>query len=248
MRTWTAEELARFLKLVEGSRYHSAWLFLATTGMRRGEALGLRWQDVDLEGARASIRQTVTAVDHRVRIAPRTKTGRGRAVDLDAATVAILTTHRARQAQEMLKLGRRPEGSTLVFCRPDGRCYHPEHFSDQFDRPLRRLGFEPRIRLHDLRPHVGDPGPRGRRPGQGRLGAARPPNRGDHLGRLRAVTPTMQVDAAEKVSNLIFGSGACVWSHAGHGLPRMGPDSGDLTRRRSAHNPHGCERFRMGSD
>ena len=61
---------ARFLKLVEGSRYHSAWLFLATTGMRRGEALGLRWQDVDLEGARASIRQTVTAVDHRVRIAP----------------------------------------------------------------------------------------------------------------------------------------------------------------------------------
>lgn len=74
MRVWTAASLAQFLKRVEGDRYHPAWYFLATTGMRRGEALGLRWADIDFESGRASIRQTVTAVEHKIRIAPRTKT------------------------------------------------------------------------------------------------------------------------------------------------------------------------------
>jgi integrase len=47
-RTWTGEEIARFLDATADSRYSPLWRLIATTGMRRGEALGLRWDDIDL--------------------------------------------------------------------------------------------------------------------------------------------------------------------------------------------------------
>jgi len=56
MKVWSAEELGRFLTAEQRDRYHPVWLFLATTGCRRGEALGLRWQDVDVTRATATIR------------------------------------------------------------------------------------------------------------------------------------------------------------------------------------------------
>lgn len=59
MKTWTGPELATFLKRTNGDRYGYAWAFLATTGCRRGEALGLRWTDVNLDKASAAIRQQV---------------------------------------------------------------------------------------------------------------------------------------------------------------------------------------------
>jgi integrase len=123
---------------IDGSRYRTAWLVLATTGMRRGEVLGLRWCDIDFVGPRLSIRQTITLVDHEIRIALRTKTDNGRAVDLDAATVAELHAHRVRRAQELLLLGIRADRNTLVFCHPDGRPYNPDRFSREFDRALER--------------------------------------------------------------------------------------------------------------
>jgi integrase len=207
MRTWTAQQLAEFLRLVEHSRYHAPWVFLATSGMRRGEALGLRWSDVDLERGRASIRQTITAVEHQVRVAPRTKTGGGRAVDLDAATLEMLRAHRARQAREFLLVGRRPQGDTLVFCRPDGEPYHPEHFSDQFDRHQRRLGFEPHISVHGLRHTWATLALQAGVPVKvvsERLGHSSTTITSDVYSH---VTPTMQTDAAEKVAGLIFGGG-----------------------------------------
>ncbi len=56
MTTWSADDLRRFLDGVKGSRHYPAFLMLATSGMRRGEALGLRWSDVNLEEGHASIR------------------------------------------------------------------------------------------------------------------------------------------------------------------------------------------------
>ena len=77
--------------------------------------------------------------------------GQGRAVDLDATTIAELRAHRARQAQELLLLGIRADGDTLVFCHPDARPYNPERFSRECARALDRHPELPRIRLHDLR-------------------------------------------------------------------------------------------------
>ena len=206
MKTWSAEQLGRFLGLLEGDRYYSPILFLSMTGTRRGEALGLRWMDIDLDAGRVSIRQTVTTINHRIHTAPRTKAGRGRAIDLDAKTIDVLRAHRTRQAQEMLLLGRRPEGATLVFCHPDGRPYHPDRFSREFKRRIERFKFEPRIRLHDLR-HTwatlalasGVPVKIvSERLGHGSIAIT--------LDTYSHVTPTMQTDAAETVAGLIFGA------------------------------------------
>jgi integrase len=57
MRTWTAEELRTFFDYVSEHRLRAAFVLLATTGMRRGECLGLRWSDLDLATGRASSRR-----------------------------------------------------------------------------------------------------------------------------------------------------------------------------------------------
>src|SRR5918994_2304898 len=91
--TWTAEQLARFIDSIEGERLAAAFVLLATTGMRRGEALGLRWRDVDLEAGRLSIVQTITTVRDKMVITP-PKTARSRRlVSLDPETVAGLRDH-----------------------------------------------------------------------------------------------------------------------------------------------------------
>jgi integrase len=187
------------------NRYQPAWLFLSTTGCRRGEAVGLTWAALDLENRRCSIRQTITAIDHHLHTAGGTKTDSSRNIGLDARTVAALRTWRTRQAEERLLLGPGYEDHDLVFCHPDGRPYHPERFSREFDRMVAYQG-APRIRLHDLRHtwatlalQAGVP----LKVVSVRLGHATTAVTADVYSH---VTPGMQTDAAEKVADLIFGA------------------------------------------
>jgi integrase len=152
MTVWSAEVLARFLDLSRssGDRYFAGWYLLATGGMRRGEALGLRWADLDLDAGRASIRQTVIAVRHQVAFgAPKTAKGR-RVVLLDAGTVTVLREHRRRQLEERLLMGAGWHDHDLVFAKVDGTPIHPERLSREFARRIERWAL-PHIRLHDLR-------------------------------------------------------------------------------------------------
>jgi integrase len=112
--TWTAEQLRTFLDRTRSSRFSAAYHLLATTGLRRGEALGLRWSDLDLDGGRASIRQTVIVIRHTVMLGtPKTARGR-RTVTLDSGTVAALREHRKRQAAERLLMAQ--AGPTTILC------------------------------------------------------------------------------------------------------------------------------------
>jgi integrase len=148
--TWTADQLRTFLEGTRSSRHRTAYLLLATSGMRRGEALGLRWRDLDLDGGRASIRQTVIAVKHTAMLGtPKTAKGR-RTITLDKGTVAALREHRKQQAAERLLIGPGWTDTDLVFCHVDGTMLHPERFTRGFSEAVRRLGLPP-IRLHDLR-------------------------------------------------------------------------------------------------
>jgi integrase len=91
---------------------------LATPGLRRGEALGLRWRDIDLGSGRASIRQTVIAIRHTPTLGtPKTAKGR-RTVTFDAATVAALREHRRMQAESGFKWAQ--AGQTTTRVRPSG--------------------------------------------------------------------------------------------------------------------------------
>ncbi len=104
--TWTGEQLGQFLDFVADSPYLPAWLFLATSGSRRGEVLGLKWDDVDLAAATAIISRQVSMVDHRVVVKDLPKTKGGHTISLDPGTVEMLTNHRERQ--EEIKRGRVP--------------------------------------------------------------------------------------------------------------------------------------------
>jgi integrase len=159
MRVWPADQLRRFLALNEGNRLYWPWFFLATTGCRRGEVLGLRWADVELGRGTAAIRQELIPLTkasgrgREGRIVPRTKAEKPRVIELDTPTVTSLRTWRARQAEERLLVGAGYTDHDLVFCRADGRPYHPEAFSKSFARRLTQPAFVelPTIRMHDLR-------------------------------------------------------------------------------------------------
>jgi integrase len=114
--TWTAEQLRAFLIGTRRDRLYAAFLVLATTGMRRGEVLGLRWRDLDLETGRATIVQTVITVKHAMQFGdPKTAAG-ARTISLDPATVTALREHRKRQAAERLQMGSGWTDHGLVFC------------------------------------------------------------------------------------------------------------------------------------
>jgi integrase len=149
--TWTPEELARFLGSIEGERLAAVFVVLATTGMRRGEALGLRWSDVNFKAGRLSIVQTVTTVSDKIVITP-PKTARSRrSVSLDPETVAALREHRHRQNEERLLAGALWAGEgDFVFTDELGRPVHPSALSRLFATYVRRAVL-PVIRLHDLR-------------------------------------------------------------------------------------------------
>lgn len=90
MQTWDGPTVARFLDLLRDDRYYPVWLFLATTGCRRGEALGVRWKDVDLDGAKVLLRQSVNAINHKLTIKPYSKSGKDQSVELDQTTVGAI--------------------------------------------------------------------------------------------------------------------------------------------------------------
>lgn len=149
LKSWTPDELHRFLELIEGHRLETAWHLAALTGMRRCEILGLRWQDVDLDNERLSVRQTLVAVGYELAWST-PKTHQARTIDLDPGTVERLRRHRERQLEDRTKWGDDYQDRDLVFCREDGSPIHPHTFSQAFERIVARPGL-PRIPLHGLR-------------------------------------------------------------------------------------------------
>jgi integrase len=112
-------------------------MLAATTGARRGEVVALRWCDVDLDGATASI------------VAAKTDTGR-RTIHLPSSTVAALRRHRREQAERRLLCGQAWQDTDLVVDRGDGGPVNPDTVSHAFAEIAERVG-QGDVRLHDLR-------------------------------------------------------------------------------------------------
>jgi integrase len=151
IKTWSAREVRAFLKHVESDRLYAPYVLAATTGMRRGEVLALRWQDVDLSAGRLSVVRSLTVVGGYETQFSEPKTSRGkRSVALDPQTVKILKEHQGRQMLERTLMGEAYEDGDLVFAREDGSHLHPDGFADAFQRQAKAAKV-PRIRFHDLR-------------------------------------------------------------------------------------------------
>jgi integrase len=150
MSAWTVDEARRFLRHVDGDRLEALWVLLLTTGLRRGEALGLRWEDVELDAGRLAVRRALVAVGYEVRWSePKTARSR-RVVALDTGTVSALRAHRKAQLEERMMLGAGYSDEGLVFAKVDGSPIHPQTVSQAFERLVKAAGV-PAIRLHDTR-------------------------------------------------------------------------------------------------
>jgi integrase len=200
MRTWSADHLRGFLEHVGEDRLSAAYRLAAMTGVRRGELLGLRWRDVDLDAGRVSIVQTL--VGKRQLSKPKTDKGQ-RNIALDTGTVAALREHRKRQLEERLAWGPAYQDQhDLVFCREDGSPLWPQSLSRAFERHAKQARL-PAIRFHDLRHgHATLALLAGVHPKvvSERLGHA---SVGITLDTYSHAIPAMQADAAAKVAGLL---------------------------------------------
>ncbi len=150
LAVWSEEQLHAFLGSVAEQRLYPLWRFLAMTGCRRGEALGLTWRDLDIEGGRVAIVRALVPIDGKlVETEPKTKRGR-RLIALDVETVAVLRQQAARQLAEQQALGDEWIDSGRVFSAENGAQLHPERISAMFNR-LARAAALPPIPLHGLR-------------------------------------------------------------------------------------------------
>lgn len=150
IKPFDATEARRLLDGLEGDRLQALYSVALTMGLRQGEALGLRWQDVDLPLGVLHVRKQLQRIDGKFELVD-LKTSRSRRTLVMPATIAIqLKDHQARQTQEVEGHDHRPSPLDLVFTRPDGGPLDGTVVTHQFHRLLDRVGL-PQRRFHDLR-------------------------------------------------------------------------------------------------
>ena len=116
----------------------------------QGEALGLRWDDLDLKASTVRVNRQWKRGERGLVLAP-PKTDRGRrTIDLDAETIAVLKHWRRSQLEERMAFEGEWQDTGFIFTRKDGTLNDPDVISQRFDKVVTRLGLPP-VRLHDLR-------------------------------------------------------------------------------------------------
>jgi len=149
MHTWSGAELSTFLRATRGDRLGSLWHLLALTGLRRGEALGLHWSDVDFDHGRLAL-QRQRVMDQSGVVERQTKTSKARSVSLDAATMAVLQQQSQQQLEDAAGWRAGWIGDGHVFTRENGEPWRPNAITRFFDQAASAVDV-PRIRMHDLR-------------------------------------------------------------------------------------------------
>lgn len=151
MQVLTEDQVRKFLATVQDDRFYAAYLLAITTGMRRGEILGLRWQDVDLKQGVVSINQILVRTSSHGLVFQAPKTDRSRrTIAISPTVVQALRQQKKRQAEEKLIFGPDYTDTGLVFTMPEGHCVEPRNLTRQFELRLKKAGL-PRVRFHDLR-------------------------------------------------------------------------------------------------
>jgi len=171
---WDPAQVQAFLDHTRRSRYATLWRLLFATGIRRGEALGLQWDDLDAANARLTIRRNLQADSREgdIRYGPPKTRRSQRTITLDPGTIEALEHwHRRRQTEHSAFLAdierrlngfrapgaRLPEvlprelpASSPIFAQADGTPMLPATVSDTFRRQVAKSGL-PAMRLHDVR-------------------------------------------------------------------------------------------------
>ncbi|AWN28894.1 site-specific integrase [Streptomyces sp. NEAU-S7GS2] len=146
---WSLDETLTFLEEARRDPLYAAFVLAIAMGLRRGEVLGLRWSDVDLDGRVIRISNQVQRIGGEL-YQDTTKTGKIRPVPLPLISLAALRWHRLRQAHEAEKRGTKIDPASLVFTTRSGRPIEPRNLNRSFSRLTASAGLRT-IRLHDAR-------------------------------------------------------------------------------------------------
>ncbi len=153
-QTLTEIQVHTFLKAIKGNRLEALYILALSTGVREGELLGLRWQEVDLDRGLLHVTLSLQESDgpvRRVLDEPKTAHSRRR-IALSQAAITALRQHRERQTNERIAAGMLWDARhDLVFPNTLGRPLHPTHLLKRDFHPLLRRAGLPAIRFHDLR-------------------------------------------------------------------------------------------------
>jgi integrase len=145
------EQAKILLRAARGDRLEAFYVMAIATGLRLGELLGLKWEDVDLENGVVRVRRTLTRNRGRLLLGePKTKRSR-RTVRLTQTTMKALEAHRACQKEEEEILGDLYKCQNLVFTTGRGTPVNPSNLRQRSFAPLLKKAGLPSIRLHDLR-------------------------------------------------------------------------------------------------
>jgi integrase len=150
LRALSPTEAQSLLSAVEGDRLEALYSVALAMGLRQGEVLGLRWEDVDLDGASLSVRQSLQRIGSAFEfVEPKTVRSR-HTLALPSVAAAALRAHRTRQLEEGLAAGPMWQEQGLVFTRANGTPLLGSNVTRDFQRMLERGGLR-RVRFHDMR-------------------------------------------------------------------------------------------------
>ncbi len=149
---WTPEQTGSFLGLMTADRLYAYYHLLVFRGPRRGEGIGLRWPDVDLDAGALAIVQQIVQVGWETAVT-RPKDDSDGIVALDSVTVTVLRAHRQRQLEERELLGPAWTDTHFVFTTETGKPLHPDYVSRHFVRTIKRANT---LREGDTGPAVED--------------------------------------------------------------------------------------------
>lgn len=146
----SVDEVRAFLKSTRDERLHAMFVVFALLGLRRSEVLGLRWEDLDLEGGFLSVRRGLQRIDGKLLVLP-PKTARSRrTIPLPPVVVEKLKTHQEQQQAERATLGEKWPTQGYVFTTPIGTPIDPDNCSKLVRAALKQAGVR-NVRLHDFR-------------------------------------------------------------------------------------------------
>ena len=151
MQPLSADEVRRFLQSARDEPLEALYVLAIHTGMRQGELLALKWNDVDLEAGTVSVRRTLSRERGHYQLGePKTKKSR-RTVKLTGAAVDALREHLARQMEDMERLGDLYKDQGLVFTSQTGSILNPSNLRQRSFNKLLKEAKLPQMRFHDLR-------------------------------------------------------------------------------------------------
>ena len=134
-----------------GDRLEALYVLALNTGMRQGELLALKWDDVDLERGVLRVRRTLTREGGSYAFGePKTKKSR-RTIRLTTGAVQLLRDHLSRQLEEMERIGSLYQPGGLIFATEAGTIINPSNLRNRSFKPLLRRAGLRQVRFHDLR-------------------------------------------------------------------------------------------------